>query len=145
MLRGALNTIAADEAPAQSRRALVTGVVGLGPKQSSMLLRNVGRGQGLAILDHHVQYFMQLLGICQLGAPIATIKAYERIESFFVTYADYRRVRTDALDLAIWIVMRTATRRIAREHRNAGLGGARFDGFGGNGGGRRTETVSVIH
>jgi N-glycosylase/DNA lyase len=145
MLRLALEMLTVQEEPVLIRRRLAAGVAGLGPKQASLLLRNLGRGRRLAVLDLHVLRFMQLLGISTRGGHVASIAGYERVEVAFVAYAEYRGVAADALDLAVWVVMRTATRRIAREHRDAGFGWARLDAsswFGGRGG---PDAASLVH
>ena len=145
MLNRALRTAAMQEEPGLVRRHLIAEVVGLGPKQASLFLRNVGRGHRLAVLDRHVVRFMHLLGISATGGPVASIAAYERMEAAFVAYADYRRVSANALDLAVWVVMRTATGRIVREHRDAGFGWARFNPYGRTCGGGGADAVSSLH
>ena len=90
------------------RRKLIEIVPGLGPKQSSLLLRNLGRGQHLAVLDRHIMRFMSILGLTNSADPPSSMNTYEQIEEAFLTYAGHRNVVADALDMAAWIVMRSA-------------------------------------
>jgi thermostable 8-oxoguanine DNA glycosylase len=144
-LRLALDMLTAPEEPVLVRRRLVAEVAGLGPKQASLLLRNLGRGQRLAVLDRHVMRFMQLLGMSATAGYVASIAAYERMEATFVGYADYRRVSADALDLAVWVVMRSAWGSVVREHRDTGIRRARLDADGCSGIGDGPDAVSSIH
>jgi thermostable 8-oxoguanine DNA glycosylase len=122
ILHDALKIIASDIVPHDARRLLIQNVPGLGPKQSSLLLRNLGRGEHLAVLDRHVLLFMHTLGFIGQIESIADVAGYERIESTFLAYADYRRLPADALDLAVWVVMRTIKKERPGGHRNARIG-----------------------
>src|SRR5690348_7599644 len=66
------------EPPKGLRRRLVADIPGLGPKQTSMFLRNVGTSYDLAILDTHVARFMRLQGTLQVNVTqLRTLPAYE--------------------------------------------------------------------
>lgn len=94
-----------------ARRALVTTACGIGPKQASMILRNIGYSDELAILDSHLLHFMELEGIAALTATrLASVTGYEAAELTFLDYARKFGCAPAALDLAIWISMRVYTR-----------------------------------
>jgi N-glycosylase/DNA lyase len=95
--------------PKQLRQDLVADIPGLGPKQASMFLRNVGRTYDLAILDTHVLHFIRMQNLCAPDAlRIATVRGYERTERILINYAESIGHRTGYLDWAIWITMKAA-------------------------------------
>jgi N-glycosylase/DNA lyase len=91
------------------RRILVADIPGLGPKQASMFLRNVGVTYDLAVLDTHVLHYMarQDLGSVSVG-NISTFRAYELVEEGVVRYANSLGYRTGFVDRAIWVTMKAA-------------------------------------
>lgn len=92
------------------RSALVADIPGIGPKQASMFIRNIGRSFDLAILDVHVLRFLQAVGALPDGKQnVSTITAYERIERSAKNFADALGRSVGYLDWAIWITMRAAT------------------------------------
>jgi N-glycosylase/DNA lyase len=105
MLRHALDS---SDHPRSLRKAIVDELPGFGPKQSSMLLRNLGRGQEIAILDRHILLYLRLVGVLDSHLPPTGLRGYERIERAFLDYASAKSVRADFLDLAIWSTMRAA-------------------------------------
>lgn len=97
--------------PQDERRKLVSKVKGVGPKQASLFLRNIGHGENLAILDSHILHFMSLFGLLdQPMVGIPNLSRYEFIETSLCNYASRQRLRLSQLDYAIWVVMRTAQR-----------------------------------
>lgn len=91
------------------RKTLVAEIPGLGPKQASMFLRNIGRSYDLAILDSHVLRFMDVQDILPIGqARIGTVKGYEKAEQVAVNYADDLGYPAGYLDWAIWATMKAA-------------------------------------
>jgi N-glycosylase/DNA lyase len=92
------------------RKALVEEVPGLGPKQASMFIRNIGRGFNLAVIDRHVSRFMDLIGIRKEDPTLpARLARYVDIEKDLQRYADKLDIEVGKLDWAIWIVMRAAS------------------------------------
>lgn len=89
------------------RTQLVELVPGLGPKQASMFLRNIGITYELALLDRHVLRYMAAIGLSD-GCPktIASLSAYRRYEATLRMYSDDLGYRVGIVDWAIWIVMR---------------------------------------
>ena len=101
------NSLDADEA----RSWLISNVPGVGPKQASMFLRNVGASYELAILDRHVLNYMSALGIYSgKNKFISNVKQYCRCESILREHAEEMNCSVGLLDWAIWIVMRVASR-----------------------------------
>lgn len=97
----------------EARAWLVANAPGVGPKQASMFLRNVGVSYDLAILDRHVLNYMSLLGIYSgANISIASLPQYRRIETALRDHADRLKCSVGILDWAIWIVMRVATRKM---------------------------------
>ncbi|KKM11657.1 hypothetical protein SY88_07515 [Clostridiales bacterium PH28_bin88] len=95
--------------PKNIRQRLVMDIAGIGPKQASMFLRNIGISYDLAILDTHVLRFMKMQNIvCQEHMNIATLPAYERTERVVKNYANSLGYPVGYLDWAIWATMRAA-------------------------------------
>jgi N-glycosylase/DNA lyase len=90
-----------------ARKMFVDKVVGFGPKQASLFLRNIGFTNDLAILDSHVLAFMSMKGLLKKGVrSIPTLNLYERHEMHLIKYANNTGWPLGYLDEAIWIVMR---------------------------------------
>lgn len=91
------------------RKNLVADITGLGPKQASMFLRNIGKSYDLAILDTHVLRFMDMQALLPIEqARINTVKGYEIAESIAVDYAEGLGYPAGYLDWAIWATMKAA-------------------------------------
>lgn len=89
------------------RRTLVELLPGVGPKQASMFLRNIGATYELAILDTHVVRFLHAVGMIE--TPLVTLSSlsqYERVEMHAIRYARSCEQDVGYLDWAIWITMR---------------------------------------
>lgn len=91
------------------REWLVRHAPGLGPKQSSMFLRNAGVTMDLAVLDRHVLRYMEVIELVPEGdrQPM-NLRDYQATEVVLRSYADQLGYRVGLLDWAIWIVMRVA-------------------------------------
>ena len=91
----------------EARRWLVDNIPGVGPKQASMFLRNVGLTYSLAILDRHVLKYMSALGITRHAQPfVSGLSTYLRLEQMLREHAKGIGYEVGLLDWAIWIVMR---------------------------------------
>lgn len=90
------------------RRRLVDRAYGIGPKQSSLFLRNIGYSSDVAVLDTHVLTFMRLMGLCDEVRSPSSLRHYERIEERLAAFALGRGIGLDRLDVSVWIVMRAA-------------------------------------
>lgn len=90
-----------------SRIKIMSSAVGIGPKQSSLFLRNIGYANDLAILDRHVLQYMSLQDLLPTIPIVLTkIKAYIDVEDILRNYAEGVRIELSHLDTAIWVVMR---------------------------------------
>lgn len=102
-----------NDAPS-ARKRLVNIAVGIGPKQASLFLRNIGEGDNLAILDTHVLKYMFLIGLLPKSIQtVPTLSTYERLEETLRDYSQQMGVNLGYLDIAIWVVMRVYQREYA--------------------------------
>jgi N-glycosylase/DNA lyase len=90
------------------RRQLIRDIDGIGPKQASMFLRNVGVCNDLAILDVHVVHFMIRCGLAWRGSSVSSLSRYEAAEEILKAYADRIGYSLGCVDVAIWVTMRAA-------------------------------------
>lgn len=108
---GDLSTLlAAHNDPLTARLCLVSGLSGLGPKQASMFLRNVGVTRDVAVIDRHVLRYMSATGLwVNTAAQVHTLPGYEAHERTLRSHARYVGCDLAVLDWAVWIVMRAAS------------------------------------
>ena len=92
-------TVAADRRPV--RRWLATTVRGLGMKEASHFLRNVGF-RNLAILDRHILRNLRYHGVLRSVPATMTTRRYLTIEDQFRAFADQIGIPMDELDLLFW-------------------------------------------
>lgn len=88
--------------PRQSREWLVRNIKGMGYKEASHFLRNIGLGYRLAILDRHVLKNLKRLKVIRSIPQSLTRKKYLDIEKNMVKFARRVKVPMDALDLVFW-------------------------------------------
>ena len=99
--------------PRELRRRLVCLFPGVGPKQASMFLRNVGATLELAVLDVHVLRFLAIQGLLPDRTTFcATLRSYERVESIFADYSRQLGFQPGLVDVAVWATMKAAERVI---------------------------------
>lgn len=99
-LRAKLNSFS----DAQSLRdffASNPGIVGIGYKEASHYLRNIGR-RGYAILDKHVLACLVDLGVIDNPKPPHTRRGYLKVEERMKAFAQHIAVDFDELDLLLW-------------------------------------------
>lgn len=96
MLRGYSDTLKCRDWLAQEKR-----IKGLGYKESSHFLRNIGWG-GHAILDKHVLACLFDLGVVETAKPPTTRAKYIEIEERLRRTACEIKVDFDELDLVLW-------------------------------------------
>lgn len=90
-----------------ARRKLVADVAGIGPKQASLFLRNIGFTDQIAVLDSHILTYMNWAGIGDYTASsVASISRYEALESRFVLHAQSLGHAPHRFDIAVWVVVR---------------------------------------
>lgn len=92
-----------------ARRRLASEVSGLGPKQASLFLRNIGYAAHVAILDIHVLTYMSWVGLTEAPMKsVPTVRKYEALEHAFIEHAYSFGYTPDRFDLAVWVVVKVA-------------------------------------
>lgn len=81
------------------REFLTQNVIGIGFKECSHFLRNVGYS-GLAILDKHIVSMLNLLG-CSIRKP-KNRREYREIEKIMIDFSKRIQIDIDELDLLLW-------------------------------------------
>ena len=76
-------------------------IKGLGYKEASHFLRNIGLG-GYAILDKHILRSLCELGVTDSPQPPATRARYLKTEEQLRAFAQEARIDFDELDLVLW-------------------------------------------
>lgn len=106
---GALSSLVASfEGDETAREWFLKNAPGIGPKQASMFLRNIGYTYQLAVLDRHVLNYMLAI---DLDVPEQTTRRdwYHLCEQSLRGHAEAIGYRVGVVDWAIWIVMRVAS------------------------------------
>ena len=88
--------------PLEMRDFLVRNIRGMGYKEASHFLRNVGLGRDLAILDRHILKNLKALGVIEDIPKGLTRKRYLEIEEKMRLFAEKIGIRMDYLDLILW-------------------------------------------
>jgi N-glycosylase/DNA lyase len=87
-------------------REWVTGLFpGLGFKQASMFLRDIGYSIRLCIIDTHILWYCSCLG--HHSKQPLTPKRYMAIEDFILSQSDRFGVSPNIFDAAVWVAVRT--------------------------------------
>lgn len=93
----------------EARRRLASEVPGLGPKQASLFLRNIGYATHVAVLDVHVLTYMSWVGLTEkIVKSISTVRKYEMLEDSFIQHSYSFGYTPDRFDLAVWVVVKVA-------------------------------------
>jgi len=77
------------------------GVKGIGYKEASHYLRNIGY-RGYAILDKHILRTLSEIGVIDAPNPPSTKKKYLAVEDRMRKFAEDIRINFDELDLLLW-------------------------------------------
>ncbi len=86
----------------EAREWLVNNVKGLGYKESSHFLRNVGMGDDIAILDRHIIRNLNRYDVIDEEPSTLTPKRYLEIEKKMKDFSDEIGIPLDHLDLLLW-------------------------------------------
>ncbi|MHA1860705.1 MAG: 8-oxoguanine DNA glycosylase, partial [Candidatus Ranarchaeia archaeon] len=81
---------------------LADEVRGLGLKEASHFLRNIGKGDKLAILDRHVLRNLNVLGVISDIPRSITKRRYHAIEKKMAMFASEIGIPIQHLDLLFW-------------------------------------------
>ena len=98
-LRTTLNEF---NSPFEAREWLVENVLGLGYKEASHFLRNIGLGENLAILDRHILKNLMLLGVIRDVPSTLSRKTYLEIERKMTEFSKEAGIPMGKLDLLLW-------------------------------------------
>lgn len=85
-----------------TRRWFLKNVKGLGPKEASHFLRNIGFGKDLAILDVHILRNMLKYKVIKKHPKTLTEKKYILLEKKLKAFAEKINIPMDELDLLFW-------------------------------------------
>ena len=83
------------------REWLIFNVRGIGMKEASHFLRNIGKTEELAILDRHILRNMKLFG-ARMRTKTLTKKTYLSLEKKFMELARKLNMKPAELDLLLW-------------------------------------------
>ena len=86
----------------KTREWLVENIKGIGYKEASHFLRNVGFGKDLAILDVHILKNLKAYGVIKEIPKTLTKKEYLRIENKLKDFCKKINIPMDELDLLFW-------------------------------------------
>jgi N-glycosylase/DNA lyase len=84
------------------REWVVENVKGLGMKESSHFLRNIGLGNDIAILDVHILKNLKEYGVIEEIPEVLTKKVYLEIENKMRDFSKLVKIPMDELDLLFW-------------------------------------------
>ena len=89
-------------AAVELRDWLVQNILGLGYKEATHFMRNIGKNDGLAILDRHILRNLKRLGVIRSIPKSLSKKHYLNIERRFSEFASHIGIPLDELDLVFW-------------------------------------------
>src|SRR3989344_7448608 len=87
--------------PREARDWLVENVKGMGMKEASHFLRNIGH-ENLAILDRHILKHLRMNGVIEEVPKSMTQRTYLEIEKKFAAFSGEKGIPMDHLDLLWW-------------------------------------------
>jgi len=85
-----------------ARKWLVENIKGLGYKEASHFLRNVGFGKEIAILDRHILKNLKKFGVIKEIPKTITAKNYFALEEKMKVFAEEINIPLDHLDFIFW-------------------------------------------
>ncbi len=86
----------------ERRQHLVALVNGYGLKEATHFLRNIGKNEGLAILDRHILRNLEKYGVIDTIPRALSTKKYYQMEGKFREFAKTITIPLDELDLLFW-------------------------------------------
>lgn len=84
------------------REFIVKEIKGLGWKESSHFLRNIGKGENLAILDRHILRNLAGLKIIESIPSNLSERKYKNIEKRMKNFSENIGINMEELDLVLW-------------------------------------------
>ncbi len=99
--------VGAMNAPSDLRRELIDLCPGIGPKQSSHYVKNIGFTDNVAILDRHILNYLKLIdGVDICPRQVSKIEKYEEVERRFIDKVSKFNYAVSVVDQSMWFVMR---------------------------------------
>lgn len=86
----------------EKREWLVRNIKGMGYKEASHFLRNVGFGRTISILDRHILKNLKLLRVISDIPASVTKTNYMKIEEQMRLFAEFIEIPLDHLDFVLW-------------------------------------------
>lgn len=86
----------------KTRQELVEDLRGVGMKGASHFLRNIGYGNGFAILSGHIMRVLHELGVVETASPPGSVEDYLMIEEKVQNLSENLEIDVKALDLVLW-------------------------------------------
>ena len=84
------------------RRDLVKNIKGIGYKEASHFLRNIGLGKDIAILDRHILKNLKIYGAIDKVPLSMSVRSYLDIEEKVRAFAKRIGLGLEELDLLFW-------------------------------------------
>lgn len=97
-----IETLGNGHPASELREWLVRNVKGLGYKEATHFLRNIGKNNGLAILDRHILRNLKRHGVLRSIPSSLSRTKYLAIERRFGMFAERIGIPVDELDLLFW-------------------------------------------
>jgi len=95
--------ILSEKNPYLLRDYIVENIKGMGYKEASHFLRNIGKGSELAILDRHILRGLKMAGVIDDVPASLTKKKYIEIEKAMKEFAEKKiRIPVSHLDFVFW-------------------------------------------
>lgn len=91
-----------NNSPFEIREWLVKNVKGMGHKEASHFLRNIGKGDDLAILDRHILKNLKLIGVIEKIPESIPPKKYLELENIVREFSKEIGIPLDHLDIVLW-------------------------------------------
>ena len=86
----------------EKRDWILKNIKGMGLKEANHVLRNLGFGENIAILDRHILRNLAELNVINEVPKSITEKKYYEIEEKMREYSKFSGIEMDRLDLVLW-------------------------------------------
>ena len=86
----------------EKRKWILKNIKGMGLKEANHVLRNLGFGENIAILDRHILRNLKALNVIDDIPKTITEKKYYEIEEKMQEYSEFSKIKMDELDLVLW-------------------------------------------
>jgi N-glycosylase/DNA lyase len=86
----------------EARNWFVKNIKGIGLKEASHFLRNIGFGKDLAILDRHILKNLKLFGVIDEVPQNLSGKKYSEIEKKMKAFSKQLKIDMESLDFTLW-------------------------------------------